>query len=553
LTRGVAGQGSSMKKKKKKGTGRPKLDLKAFERRIRIRPLEIGDFDNLVRLQEACFPGMVPWKREQIESQLDHFPEGQMAVELDGEIVASSSSLIVDFSEYSAWHSWKEISDSGYIRNHDPEGDTLYGIEIMVDPRYRGLKLARRLYSERKRLAREHNLMRIIVGGRIPGYGSHADEMSAVEYVERVMDKTLFDPVLTAQLANGFVLKQLVPNYFPGDDDSRGYATFLEWTNLDHTPREIRHFRAVAPVRIAVVQYEMRRVSSFEEFGRSCEYFIDVASDYKADFILFPELVTNQLLSLIEAHRPGLAARELARFTEPYLELFGRLAIKYDVNVIGGSHFTIEDDALYNVSYLFRRDGTLGKQYKLHITPNEKRWWGVVPGNRLEVFDTDRGRIAINVCYDVEFPELARIASDKGAHLLFVPFNTDMRAGYLRVRLCAQARCIENHMYTAISGCIGNLPFVENADIHYAQSGIFTPADIPFALDAVAAECQPNIETLLIHDLDLELLKRHRQSGTVQNWKDRRTDLYTLAYRDEDGQRVVGARRHRPVVIAPAD
>ncbi len=531
---------------------RKKLDLATFERRIRIRPLRIEDFDDLVQLQKACFPGMTPWKREQIESQLSLFPEGQMVVELDGTIVASSSSLIVDFSEYSAWHSWKEISDSGYIRNHDPEGDTLYGIEIMVDPRFRGLKLSRRLYAERKRVARERNLMRIMIGGRIPGYGAHADELSAVEYVERVMDKTLFDPVLTAQVANGFVLKQLVPGYFPGDTDSRGYATFLEWTNLDHRPRAARHFRAVAPVRIAVVQYEMRRIKSFEEFGRNCEYFIDVASDYQSDFVLFPELVTNQLLSLVDAHRPGLAARELAQFTEPYLELFARLAIKFNINVIGGSHFTVEDDSLFNVSYLFRRDGTLGKQYKLHITPNERRWWGVVPGDRLEVFDTDRGRIAINVCYDVEFPELARIAADQGAQLLFVPFNTDMRSGYLRVRLCSQARCIENHLYAAISGCIGNLPFVENADIHYAQSGIFTPADIPFARDAVAAECQPNVETLLIHDLDLELLKRHRQSGTVQNWKDRRRDIYGVTYRDANGERVVGAQPAKVVVLAPS-
>jgi len=532
----------SERKKKASRPSRPRIDLKSFERKLHMRQLRIEDFERLVEMARACFPGMLPWKREQIESQLARFPEGQIVIEVDGEIVASSASLVVDFSEYSDWHSWKEIADNGYIRNHDPEGDTLYGIEIMVDPRFRGLKLARRLYEARKQLAREMNLSRIMIGGRIPGYGAHAHDLSAREYVEQVMAKSLVDPVLTAQLANGFVLKQLVPDYFPGDEDSRGYATFLEWTNLDFSPRSRRQFRAVAPVRIAVVQYEMRRVSSFEEFGRNCEYFIDVASDYKSDFVLFPELVTNQLLSLVEAHRPGLAARELAHFTEPYLEMFTRLAIKYDVNVIGGSHFTVEGDQLYNVSYLFRRDGTIGKQYKLHITPNERRWWGVVPGNRMNVFDTDRGRIAINVCYDVEFPELARIAADKGAQILFVPFNTDVRSGYLRVRLCAQARCIENHLYAAISGCIGNLPFVENADIHYAQSGLFTPADIPFSRDAVAAECQPNIETLIIHDVDLELLKRHRQSGTVQNWNDRRLDIYGVTYDDETGARVVGEK-----------
>ncbi|MCA9221651.1 MAG: carbon-nitrogen hydrolase family protein, partial [Planctomycetales bacterium] len=218
------------------------------------------------------------------------------------------------------------------------------------------------------------------------------------------------------------------------------------------------------------------------------------------------------------------------------LDWFTELAVKYDINIIGGTHFTVEDDVLYNIAYLFRRDGTIGKQYKLHVTPSERRWWGVEPGDRLEVFDTDCGKIAILICYDIEFPELARIAADKGAQVLFVPFNTDTRQGYLRVRHCAQARCIENHMYVAISGCTGNLPFVDNVDIHYAQSGIFTPADFSFSRDAVAEECTANIETIVIHDIDVELLTRHRKSGTVQNWNDRRRDMYRVVY-DEDGQR----------------
>jgi predicted amidohydrolase/GNAT superfamily N-acetyltransferase len=516
-----------------------RIKLENFERRIHVRPMRIEDFDALVQLQLRCFPGMTPWKREQIESQLRIFPEGQIVVEYHGHLVASASCLIVDFARHSAWHNWKEVADSGYIRNHDPRGDTLYGIEIMVEPRYRGLKLSRRLYDERKRLCREHNLQRIIIGGRIPGYGQHAEKMSAREYVEKVMDKVMVDPVLTAQLSNGFVLQQLIPDYMPSDRESRGYATFLEWINLDYTPRDqgtARATRAVAPVRICLVQYEMRRVASFEEFARQCEFFVETASDYKADFVLFPELVTNQLLSLIEPDRPGLAARKVARYTHDYLELFTGLAIKYNTNVIGGSHFTEEDDVLYNVAYLFRRDGTLGRQQKLHISTAEKRWWGVNPGRQLEVFDTDRGKIAVNICQDVEFPELARIAADKGAQILFVPFNTDERYGYLRVRYCTQARCIENHLYAAMAGCVGNLPFVENADIHYAQSGIFTPADIPFPRDAVAAESTPNIETVIIQDVDLELLKYHREARAVTTWLDRRLDLYSLRYRDGEGE-----------------
>jgi predicted amidohydrolase/GNAT superfamily N-acetyltransferase len=483
-----------------------------------------------VALQQACFGEMPTWTREQFESQLQHFPDGQLCIEYDGEVVASSASLIVDFDLYSEWHNWREIADGGYIRNHNPAGDTLYGIEIMVHPDCRGLKLARRLYQARKDLARRLNLARIMIGGRIPGYHEYADRMSAREYAERVVKGELFDPVLTTQSANGFVLRRLIANYLPSDHDSCGYATFLEWINLDHQSEPQRRMRNVSDVRICAVQYQMRVVRDFEEFATQCEFFIDVASDYKSDFVLFPELLTTQLLSFVKADRPHEAARKLAELTPQYLAFFSAAAVRFNVNIIGGSQFTLEQGVLRNVAYLFRRDGTIARQDKMHVTPSERRWWGVAPGTEFAPIDTDRGRIAILVCYDIEFPEIARIATETGAQILFVPFNTDTRDAYLRIRHCAQARCIENQVYTAISGCVGNLPFVDNADIHYARSGIFTPCDFAFAREGIAAECSENIETLVIHDVDLELLRRHRLTGTVKNWQDRRTDLYRIAY-----------------------
>ncbi|MBW3597359.1 MAG: GNAT family N-acetyltransferase, partial [Planctomycetes bacterium] len=187
----------------------PAIDLTEFETKIRVRPLQISDFEDLRTLQGKCFPGMSGWKKEQIESQLATFPEGQLVVEYDGVLVASSSSLIVDGDAYTEWHNWAEISDGGYIRNHTPKGDTLYGIEIMVDPEYRGLKLSRRLYDARKQICRHRNLKRIIIAGRIPNYHKQADRYTPREYAEQVMNKAVYDPVLTAQTANGFVLKGL--------------------------------------------------------------------------------------------------------------------------------------------------------------------------------------------------------------------------------------------------------------------------------------------------------------------------------------------------------
>ncbi|HNO11231.1 MAG TPA: nitrilase-related carbon-nitrogen hydrolase, partial [bacterium] len=130
----------------------------------------------------------------------------------------------------------------------------------------------------------------------------------------------------------------------------------------------------------------------------------------------------------------------------------------------------------------------------------------------------------------IEFPELTRVAVEKGAQIVFVPFCTDERYAYLRVRYCAQARCVENQIYTVIAGSVGNLPYVENLDIHYAQSAIFTPSDIPFTRDAIQAEATPNIETVIIDEVNLETLRHNRQSGSVLNWQDRRTDLFKVNY-----------------------
>lgn len=507
-----------------------KLDLEQFERKLRLRPTQVEDFARLVELGLRCFPGMKPWTQAHIESQLGRFSEGQMVIEVEGEVVASCSTLVVSSFDYAEdWHDWAKVSDSGFIRNHDAEGDVLYGIEMMVDPSFRGMRLARRLYNARKELARRLNLRSIIIGGRIPGYGKHAHRLAARAYVEEVIAKRLYDPVLTTQLANGFALKRLIPGYLPSDEASRGFATFLEWNNIDYQRANHRRVaRAVEPVRLAVVQYEVRPIDGFEAFSTQTEFFVDVAADKRSDFVLFPELFTTQLMSVKQAERAEEAVRMVAQYTPQYLELMTDLAVKYDVNIVGGSQFTEEDGRLYNVAYLFRRDGTLEKQYKLHITADERRWWGLEGGTDVHVFSTDRGPVAILVGYDVQFPELARIAASKGARIFFVPFAAVDRGEYLAHQVCARARAIENHVYVVTAGVVGNLPFVDNADVHYGVSGIYTPSDVAFARDGIAAETNPNTESVLVQDLDLEELRRHRVAGTFRNWTDRRADVYSV-------------------------
>jgi predicted amidohydrolase/ribosomal protein S18 acetylase RimI-like enzyme len=498
------------------------------EQLVRVRQLTEEDYDAVVSIQRACFPAISEWTVDEFSRHLEVFPEGQIGVEYDGTLVAASTATRVVGDAFDEEHTFDDASGDGRLDNFDPDGDTLYGLDIVVDPGHRGQRFARRIYEARKRLAAKLNLRRIVIAGRLPGLA--ASKLGAGEYLRSVLAKERVDDVVSAQLANGFVIRQLLRGYLPEDTESLGHAVFMEWLNPEYLPTS----QTVKRARVAAAQYQMRPIDSFDDFAAQCEFFVQAASEYRVDVLLFPELVTNQLLALVEPARPAVMARSLSVYTDRYLDLFRSLAVKYYVNLVGGSHLTVEGDRLFNVSWLFRRDGTTSKQYKLHITPSEAKWWGVSPGDKLEVFDTDIGKIAILICYDSEFPELARIARSKGAEVLFVPYNTDVRSGHMRVRACSQARAIENHVYCVLSGAVGNLPLVEGSDVHYAQSCVLTPSDIPFSRDAVGAEATPNVESMVVHELDFALLRRTLRQGAVKPWLDRRSDLYAVTWREDD-------------------
>jgi predicted amidohydrolase len=509
---------------------------KSRDERLLVRQMKIGDLKAVAKLQERCFPGVPPWSEEQLRSHIRVFPEGQLVVELDGEIVATSSSLIVEGAPFQDPHTHKQVTGGGMLTTHDPEGDMLYGIDIAVDPQHRGWRLSRRIYDARKAMVQQRNLRGIMIGGRAPRFHRYPG-MSFADYVSKVVAKEIRDPTITAQLANGFTIRSALPGYLPSDKESGGYALLMEWSNPSYSPKGERAL--AQSVRVASVQYQLRTINSFREFETQCEFYMETAAEYRCDFLAFPELFTTQLHGLLHETRPGLVARRFDEFTERYIDFFSKAAIRYNVNIIGGTHLIVENDRLYNAAYLFRRDGSMERQLKLHITPAEQHWWGVTPGSEFRVFDTDRGPIAILICYDVEFPELARLAADLGARIFFVPYNTDLRQAHMRVRSCALARCIENHVYCVTAGAVGNLPFTEGADIHYAESAILTPCDVPFPRDGIATAATPNVEAMLVHDLDMVTLRRNRRTGAVRPWHDRRTDLYKVHFAQEGGERSV--------------
>lgn len=141
------------------------IDLSKFEKKIIVRQIEKEDFQAIINLQRLCFKNMETWKMSQLESHHRIFPEGQICVEYDGQVIGSSSSLILNFDEYNDQHSWDEITDEGYITNHNPDGFNLYGIEVMVHPDFRNMKIGKRLYEARKELAQQLNLESIVIGG----------------------------------------------------------------------------------------------------------------------------------------------------------------------------------------------------------------------------------------------------------------------------------------------------------------------------------------------------------------------------------------------------
>jgi len=497
---------------------------------ISLRNLKLSDYKDLKESMELSYSSLRDsfWEKSEIKILLNLFPDGQLCIEVDGKVVASALSIIVDYKKFGDNHTYMKIIGNNTFNTHTINGDVLYGIDIFVHPEYRGLRLGRRLYDARKELCEHLNLRAIIAGGRIPEYSKYASEISPRQYLNKVRDKQIYDPILNFQLSNDFHVRKILKDYLPGDFESKDYATLLEWNNIYYQENEKLINAPRSYVRIGLVQWQQRAFKSFDSLVEQIEYFVDAVSDYQSDFILFPELFNAPLMAEFNHLGPAEAIRGLAKYTEPLLSKFMEFSVSYNVNIITGSMPLIRNQKLYNVSYLCRRDGSWDKYEKIHITPSEVSDWGMSGGNKIKIMDTDSGKIGILICYDVEFPELARIYAEQEMDILFVPFLTDTQNGYNRVRYCAQARAIENECYVAIAGVIGNLPKVNNMDIQYAQSAIFTPSDFAFPTNAIKAEATPNTEMTIIGDVDLELLKELHEFGSVRNLKDRRLDLYNI-------------------------
>ena len=520
----------SREKKEEQGSGKaPDMS------KMVVRNWAAVDVPELVKLHIACYkdtPVTMLDDERLFEMQLDAFPEGQFLVEYEGRIIAYSTCLIVCLDDTIHPYKLDEITGASTFSTHDYGGDTLYGADIGVHPDFRGNGVATLLYQERKNILVVYNLPRMLAYGRLTGYKRYAGKMDAKQYVSRVIDGKLSDPGLNAHLKNGYSVKRVLLD-FMSDEASLNYATLLEMKNPDFD--SARRAIAVSPlnrstrtVRVCAAQYYFRPIRRFQDFADTVSFFVDTADTYHAHFLLLPEYFTAQLFSLMPPDWDEQSTvNELADMSDRIKELLAQKAEEYKIYLVGGSTPVRRNGLLYNVSFFCTPSGEVYTQDKLHITPAEREDWGIEPGESLKIFETPYGRVGILICYDIEFPELARLMTLRGVEIIFVPYSTDEQRGYYRVRYTSQARAVENYIYVVTAGNVGNLP-ATNYLLNYGRSAIFTPSDFSFPPQAIAAIADPNTETVVVTDLDLNTLAIQREMGNVRPLFDRRPDLYEL-------------------------
>ena len=506
--------------------------------RVIIRQWQEADIPQIVACQKAVYgdvyEGDELYGRRAYSYQFSAFPEGQFLAEIGGKVVGYATAIIVQLDDHDEHgYTYEEITGQGTFTTHTYSGDTLYGADIAVHPDFRRRGVAKRLYQKRRQLVRKYNLRRVVAYGRLPDYHLVSGKMTAEAYVEKVVAGDMWDSALKTHLDAGYTVKRVLMDFLD-DQKSLNYATWLEMPNPDYKPEKRKIAasplkRPVRTIRVCAAQYLMRPIQDWAEFEQQVTFFAMSAESYHCHFLLMPELFTVQLFTLMSKELdPKTAAHQLADYHEQYVALFKNLAMQYRIYIIGGTIPTERDGKLYNVAHLFSPSGNVYTQDKLHVTPYERDFWDIQPGESLKIFETPLGRIAIQVCYDIEFPEAARLLTLAGAEVIFVPFSTDERKAYYRVRFSSQARAVENYIYVVLAGNAGNLPTTPWYLLNYSQSAVFTPSDFAFPPEATAGLADPNVETAVIADLDLSTLTQMREIGSVRPLRDRRLDLYEL-------------------------
>ncbi len=276
--------------------------------------------------------------------------------------------------------------------------------------------------------------------------------------------------------------------------------------------------------KIASAQYDISFLETWTAFEEKIRCWVKQAADNKADILLFPEYACMELASLFpKVVYSSLSAQLTALQTllPDYLQLFQTLAGEHRVYIQAGTFPVLHANGEFrNHAYFFSPQGNVDFQEKLTMTRFENEHWFISRGLEIKVFDTAFGKVAINICYDSEFPHYARQQVELGAKLILVPSCTDTLAGYNRVRIGSQARALENQCYVAQASLVGTAEWSEAVDVNCGAAAIYTPADRGFPDNGILAIGELNQTQWVYADLDFAAIDRVKFEGQVFNFKD---------------------------------
>jgi predicted amidohydrolase len=276
--------------------------------------------------------------------------------------------------------------------------------------------------------------------------------------------------------------------------------------------------------RLATAQYDISFLRNWADYQSKISRWIQEARSNGADLLLFPEYFSMELASLFEPAVYQSLARQLEALQSllaDFMHLFSSQAQQHGVTLLAGTFPHRHTDGSYtNRAWLFRPDGSHDFQDKLQMTRFENEQWHIRGGAELKVLDSGFGKLGVCICYDSEFPLLARTQVEQGANLILVPSCTDTLAGYHRVRIGCQARALENQCYVAQATLVGNAAWSEAVDVNVGAAAVYTPVDNGYPDHGILAQGEPNQAQWVYADLDVESLSRVRNYGQVFNHRD---------------------------------
>jgi predicted amidohydrolase len=276
--------------------------------------------------------------------------------------------------------------------------------------------------------------------------------------------------------------------------------------------------------KIATAQYNIDFLGVWKTYQNKIERWVDEAAKQNARILLFPEYASMELASLFSKDIYSSLNKQLGAMQtvlDEYIDLYRTLAMKYDCYIQSGTFpVKMPDESYRNRAFFFLPNGQHDFQDKLMMTRFENEHWLIKSGDELKCFDTEFGKCAINICYDSEFPLLARKQVEAGANLILVPSCTDTNAGYHRVKIGCQARALENQCYVVQSPTVGMAPWSEAVDVNIGAAAIYTPVDRNFPDNGILAIGELNAAQWVYGEISMDACQQVRLDGQVFNYRD---------------------------------